>query len=358
MPAFTQQLFIIFCCISTVCLGQVRDISNVFFEPHYREVSLTAIQSEAIFHADDSLKKIGLPTFKIYTTLNAFIYSILSKGQKAQYDSIYQDYWFRIHKNIYDYLNLSDEQVMKLVKIQSGLLTSDSLRSASEYNLIIRRTIYNLLDTSQINLYVEREKLNDQNQRKLRAQGDEENKKNADFQIKRLGLVKKYHQKFLSKSKARVLKEIRLVNNADALKLKEIENKYQARTHIVEKIELMYCYSEDSVLLAPLTAEYIKAKYEIRRYQPSLCMYWCAMGGETVDFIEEEEWMYQQLEYFKSTYPSSIEKELSFLVKKKDKLNKAIDKFRPEKYKGTIVTLVAEERVQALEEVAELLLTR
>ena len=46
------------------------------------------------------------------------------------------------------------------------------------------------------------------------------------------------------------------------------------------------------------------------------------------------------------------------LEKGKVKLNKAIDKFRPEKYKGTIVTIVAEERVKALEQVAELLLTR
>ena len=174
MPTISLKIFVLFLISSHVCFGQVRDISKVFIEPHYRELDLSESQKEIIFHADDSLKKMGSPVFKTYTALNALTYSLLSEVQRAQYDSIYRDDWFRRNKNFYDYLNLTDKQVMKLVNVQFSLLTSDSTRSLTENNLIINKTIYNLLDSAQIILYNEREKLNDQNQRRLRAEKDED----------------------------------------------------------------------------------------------------------------------------------------------------------------------------------------
>ncbi len=350
-----MKLILFFCLYSSLSYSQFFILDSVPLTINFLEANLNASQKTII---KQKFRTIG-QTKEAKAEINLYAYSILDEYQREQFENAWKQRTINRINSDYSYLNLTLRQYEKLLNAMEHQNGSDTFKIIDTYSPVPVDSVMALLDTTQLTL-----EANYQNQKKMNI---EKNKKDANeakakevaFEKKRIELIKPYYEKNVLKTRKKIVSKIGNANPHDLKLIDSIAALYQARINIDRNSEIKKCYNQDSILISPIQKEIIQYKYERYSLMPNLCIYWCKFGTNKTPAIEaEEEKVVSGLEYIKATYPTLIFDSLQKLKKKKSKLQANIEKARPEQKPGTTVNIVADERVQLVEEIAELILVK
>lgn len=294
-----------------------------------------------------------------YDRINLYTYFLLDDDQKSAYEKA----WIRLTENRiraeFSYLNLSEEQVKRILYTMQNLRGADTIKIIKHYPDIPKDSMMLMLDSNQLALEKEQQEEKIRNREKYIIESDHEKARDTAFERKRLQYVSKYYSQHLYKAKRNAVERISKFRYEDVKRVHQLTNIYQSRVIADMKLGVERCYSRDSILIAPINKKLIEIKYHRYSLLPNLCVYWCRFGtDDTPEANAEETHIINELEYLKMTYEERLSNILRYLQKHKTKLLAKINAARPPKKEGTVVNIVAEGRVQSVENIAELLLAK
>ncbi|MEO6130868.1 MAG: hypothetical protein ABIQ02_03395 [Saprospiraceae bacterium] len=358
-----MKFVILFGLCSNLCFSQASIFDSIYLNPNFRPANLTEDQKDSVRNEFNILNltpnlntsnKSELPAFQ---KGNLYTYSLLNDMQKHLFESSWKHSALSQIHSRYHYLNLSEKQKNEIIEFIEDSPKFDTLKVIEFYPNIPRSFVISLLDSTQLKLETEQQSQALISYEKYLAWSDIEKSKDTTFEKYRLDLVAVYSKKYLQKAKQRILNKILKISPDDAKEIGEITGIYRARVNLDLLRRVRDCYSRDSVLIAPNTK--LLVAYKLKRYtlMPNLCTYWCRFGVEdTAETKNEEEHILKTLENFKIKYKHILDREINNIKKNKLKLNTKIEAARPAKKPGTVVSIVAEARIQAVDDYAELLL--
>ena len=357
-----KYLFFLMLC-SQVCFSQKSIFDTIYLNPNFRQVNLTEPQKELIAsHYRGSKPKTRSSADSIvnaYNRINLYTYFLLDNDQKSAYEKAWNQLTENRIRAEFSYLNLSDQQVQRILYTMQNFSGADTLKIIKHYPDIPKDSLLFMLDSNQIALEKEHQEEKIRNREKYIIESDLEKARDTAFERKRLQLVTKYYSQHLQKAKRKAVQLISRINYEDAQRVQQLTNIYQSRVIADMKLAGGRCYSRDSILIAPINQKLIAIKYYRYSLLPNLCVYWCRFGtDDTPEANAEETHIINELEYLKKTYDEKLSNILRNLQQHKTKLLEKIDFARPPKQKGTVVNIVAEGRIQAVEKIAELLLAK
>ncbi|MGB4850133.1 MAG: hypothetical protein WBP41_19570 [Saprospiraceae bacterium] len=305
----------------------------------------------------DQYKISGKAQLFALNKVNIYAHSILSDDQKILYASAWKDQTLSLIHSYYHYLNLTEVQKEKIIATMESVPGFDSLQIINYFPDIPKDTMFSLLDSTQLAAEAGQQKQIKRNFENAMAAADSGRLQDATFEKTRVRFILKYYAKHLRNEHKSILHKLQYINIEDAKRIAVISNLYQKRVKSDRIQEIRKCYTSDSLLIAPINKQLIEYSYERFALQPNLCVYWCRFGASrTPEIKDEEEQILSVLESIKLTYPDIVNDSILRLKKHKTKLKNKIEHVRPSRKTGTVVNIIADKRIEALDDIAELIL--
>ncbi len=355
----------LFCLFANVCFSQASTFDSIYLNNAFEAVNLTVDQKTLIVNEFNDLrsteqyKNSGEEQVYALHKVNIYAHTILNDDQKLLFDSAWKENTLNIIHSYYHHLKLTEAQKEKIIATMESVPGFDSLQIINFFPDIPKDTMISLLDSTQLVAEAAQQKQIQINFEKSMAESDPERLDDVIFEKAKVGYIRNYYKKHLRNEHKIILGKLQNSNVEQAKSVEVIGNLYQNRVKSDKILDILKCYSSDSVLIAPNNKERLEYRYEGFALLPDLCVYWCRFGASlTPERKAEERLILSELESIYRNYPEILDESILRLEKHKMKLEKKIEKRRPSCKEGTVVNIVSDKRIEALDDIAELLLVQ
>lgn len=336
--------------ISFSLLGQ-KNFAELYIPIEFKGIDFGSEQKSLIEKGFDKFDSERIPIEKNLKLKTNLLYQLLTPDQLDKFNRDKEQYFKQYCNAQYSYLDLSPKQLNEIVAMYL-IIPVD--KNPLERERLIDKDLNNILN---------------KNQRKIRAERWKETKsnqyKNSDHfanqlknEIEKIESLKSYYIPQLSMLSAEFKDGI---SKVDLKKVKEMKSFYFKELKVKKKNKSKY-FEKIGINKSHPARAYFENRFNELKSVPNICIFWCISDFDyNYKNLEEVFHFYEQLYYFKDTYPDLIEnilkrKNAALAKMKEAQLGEDKDHENKKHSKETTLTITAPEYIQGISEIADFIL--
>ncbi|GAB4264027.1 MAG: hypothetical protein Kow0027_31120 [Saprospiraceae bacterium] len=332
-----------FLTLSFSLTGQKKS-SNLFIPPEFNGIKFNQEQNLLIEKEFSKLDSARIPIEKYITLRTAFLYNLLTPGQLDTFNINRKKYFTNTYITKHPELNLSPDQERKIINI---LMSIPIDKTPLDRELIADEKINKVLTKEQ-------RKLKENQWKKRKAhQYEFPNlyEPRVEKQKEKNELLRKYYtpqlKLFSQQFKSGISKEDKKrAKSLQRFYYKELRKKHKKKREYFKKLGIKRTHPG---------RVYSEGRFEELRLSPNTCLFWClADFSYNYKNMDEVFHFYEELYYFKDTYPELIE---NILKEKNEVLTKMNgNKTNKKGTNQTTLTITASKYIKEISDIADFIL--